>query len=131
MSSKSNIIYQPVIKEFYALHSPKSDFSTPYFIYLSSFTGRKNHAILVEAFAKIQKTCDWNLLLVGAAGPTEQTVRNFIHNEKLDNRITILTNLDQKDLVGIMQGASGFLYPSFFEGFGIPLAEAAVCNLPM
>lgn len=130
-TSNSEVIYQPIAPEFYELQQKHETVEVPYFVYVSSFTRRKNHGALIEAFAKIQKQCDWNLLLVGIGGETLHEVRNYVQHEKLENRVRIMHDLSQLDLIQLMQGASGFVYPSLFEGFGIPLAEAAVCGLPM
>lgn len=129
--TESTVIYQPVHSGYYLKTSEETAFSQPYFIYVSSFTRRKNHGALIEAFAKIQKQCDWNLVLAGLGGETLHEIRNFIHHEKLDKRIILHTDVALHDLILLMQQASGFVYPSLFEGFGIPLAEAAVCGLPM
>lgn len=126
------VVYQPVHPDFYdRFKGTNGGASTPYFLYVSGFSDRKNHAILVEAFSYIAKQCDWDLVLAGSAGSTLENLRSFIEHEKLGHRIRIMTDVPQHDLVFLMKQASAFVYPSLFEGFGIPLAEAAVCGLPM
>lgn len=103
----------------------------PYFVYQSSFTDRKNHAILIEAFARIQKQTNWNLKLVGLNGSTLPSVEAQIESMGLSSRITCLIDQPKDRVVSVVKGASGFVYPSLNEGFGIPLAESLAANLPM
>jgi len=130
-SGKCEVVYQPVQQIFYDTIPKKSLEESPYFIYVSGFSHRKNHGTLIEAFAAIQNLCDWNLYLVGASGNTLDEVKKFVDHEKLGTRIRVITDPETRDLMHLMKHASAFVYPSLFEGFGIPLAEAAVCGLPM
>ena len=150
---KNSIVYQPVHPNFYAIEYPTSPkepilsmvesgadvnanftvkpVSTDYFVYQSSFTERKNHLALVEAFSLIQKQMDWNLILLGIDGPMLPQIEQQIAKLHLEKRIQIIVNAGHAELLTIVLGASGFVYPSISEGFGIPLAEAAVARLPM
>lgn len=128
---KNRVIYQPINPAFYADFVKTDTNQKPYYIYVSSFTKRKNHGALIQAFARIQKLTDWNLLLVGSGNETLQNIQQFIAHEKLNDRVQILQNASDAMVVEKMQQASGFVYPSLFEGFGIPLAEAAACKLPI
>jgi glycosyltransferase involved in cell wall biosynthesis len=130
-ASNCEVVFQPVQDQFYTKSTFQVPEVQPYFIYVSSFTGRKNHNILIEAFAKIKKLTDHNLVLIGSAGETLPSIQNYIQHEKLEHRVKVIANASQDEVVAYMQQAAAFVYPSPFEGFGIPLAEAAVCGLPM
>lgn len=129
---KGSVIYQPIIPAFYEhrFHVNK-EASTPYFLYVSGFSDRKNHGVLVEAFKLIAKQCEWDLVLAGANGNTLNRIKRFVDHENLGHRIRIMTDLPQEQLLTVLGEASGFVYPSLFEGFGIPLAEAAAMGIPM
>ncbi|NER40342.1 glycosyltransferase family 4 protein [Bacillus megaterium NBRC 15308 = ATCC 14581] len=58
-------------------------------------------------------------------------IRNFITNEKLDNQVKILGYIPQEDMPYIYSNAHFLVYPSLFEGFGIPLIEAMRTNIPI
>jgi len=131
---KSSVIYQAVAAEYYqqSLTSKiNAEVDAPYFVYQSSFTDRKNHAALIEAFAKIQKQTHWNLKLVGLNGPTLAIVEQLIEQLGLKHRIACLVDLPTESMVEVVKSASAFVYPSLNEGFGIPLAESLAANLPM
>ena len=129
----SVVVYQAVDPAFYVNDSVGGvkEVHTPYFVYQSSFTQRKNHAVLVDAFALIQHQTDWNLTLIGLNGPTLAAVQLQIEKLGLGNRITCLVDQSRQEMIDCVTGAAGFVYPSLNEGFGIPLAEALAAGLPM
>ncbi|MFZ9513692.1 MAG: glycosyltransferase family 4 protein [Bacteroidia bacterium] len=130
---RSSVIYQAVDDAYYSKeNSHQSDLDeAPYFVYQSSFTDRKNHAALIEAFSLIQKQTTWNLKLVGLYGPTLEAIQTQIESLGLSSRITCLIDQPKEVVISVVKGAAGFVYPSLNEGFGIPLAESLAANLPM
>lgn len=131
--ARSVVVYQAVDPAFYGDgHVQRTrETNAPYFVYQSSFTQRKNHAVLVDAFALIQHQTDWNLTLIGLNGPTLAAVQLQIEKLGLGNRITCLVDQSRQEMIDCVTGAAGFVYPSLNEGFGIPLAEALAAGLPM
>jgi len=129
----SVVVYQAVDPAFYVNDSVGGvkEVHTPYFVYQSSFTQRKNHSVLVDAFALIQHQTDWNLTLIGLNGPTLAAVQFQIEKLGLGDRITCLVDQSRQEMIDCVTGAAGFVYPSLNEGFGIPLAEALAAGLPM
>ena len=133
VKGRSVVVYQAVDPTFYSMDSVGGvkEVHTPYFVYQSSFTQRKNHAVLVDAFALIQHQTDWNLTLIGLYGPTLEPLKRQIEKLGLSNRITCLVDQSLQEMIDCVTGAAGFVYPSLNEGFGIPLAEALATGLPM
>ncbi len=128
--SKIEVVYQGVEKAYYE-HQAKFTNDEKYFVYTSSFTKRKNHLALLEAFSLSKKQHQWNLKLIGLNGEMLPTIKHAINELKINKRVEVLVDLPQNEVLKLMQNASAFVYPSLFEGFGIPLAEAAAVGLPM
>ena len=130
---RSVVVYQAVDPAFYGDgHVQRTrETNAPFFVYQSSFTHRKNHSVLVDAFALIQHQTDWNLTLIGLNGPTLEPLKLQIEKLGLSNRITCLVDQSRQEMIDCVTGAAGFVYPSLNEGFGIPLAEALAAGLPM
>ncbi len=128
--TRIKVIYQPVDDVWYEIPA-ESPVKSSYILYVSSFTQRKNHGTLIEAFAKIQKQTDLHLVLAGAGGETLMKCRSFVEAEKLSDRVHFFVDCEFSTLHSLVYGASLVVNCSFFEGFGIPLAEAAVCGKPM
>jgi glycosyltransferase involved in cell wall biosynthesis len=129
-SNKIEVVYQAVDVSYYenAAHFLNDE---KYFIYTSSFTKRKNHLTLLQAFDLTKNQHQWNLKLVGLSGEMLETVHHQIAQLNLQNRVEVIVNASHEQMLLLMKNASAFVYPSFFEGFGIPLAEAAAIGLPM
>lgn len=91
---------------------------------------RKNHLSLLKAFheAKLENI---NLVLVGKKGNAYRDIIDFIGLNQLQKRITIINQVDYADLPSLYQLASVFVYPSLYEGFGIPVLEALRSRVPV
>lgn len=90
---------------------------------------RKNSLLIVEALKKLKDNI--HLVIIGRETPYTQEVRKFIADNNLKNRVHFLKNVSFHDLPGIYQQARIFIYPSEFEGFGIPIVEALSSGIPV
>ena len=136
-SGKTQVIYQPIHPDFYldkaGFPTPQTSYNLqhPYVIYHSTFNKRKNHIRLLEASAQIRDQVDFHLVLVGIEGNTSKLVQEYISEYRLGHLVHVFDYVSQSELIGLCKSAKGFIYPSISEGFGIPLAEAAACNIPI
>ena len=100
-----------------------------YLLYVGSIESRKNLKLIVEALTKT--TCDLPLIAVGKHTPYADEVQQYINENGLKERVKMLHNVDFTYFPAIYQMASLFIYPSFFEGFGIPILEALYSRVPV
>jgi glycosyltransferase involved in cell wall biosynthesis len=107
----------------------------PYFIYLARLEHPgKNHIHLIEEF---EKFCTQNpgqpheLLLGGADWHGAEAIHQRIANSPNKDRIRALGFVEKGDLPFWYAGAAAMIYPSLFEGFGLPPAEAMACGCPV
>lgn len=91
---------------------------------VSSFYPRKNQITLIKAFASISAKANHHLLLIGGNESERQKCERLVEELQLSKRVTFLSNILATDMPVIYQLADLFVYPSFFEGFGIPIVEA-------
>lgn len=98
-----------------------------YILSVSTLEPRKNLESLVKAFINIPTHA--KLVLVGKSGWKNEKLESLIKNNK--DRIQTLEYVPEKDLPSIYQEALVFIYPSFYEGFGIPILEAMSCGTPV
>lgn len=101
-----------------------------FLLYVSSFQTRKNHLALLKAFVQ-NKEQRSTLVLAGKPGNTLNEVKQFVSEYGLQDRVRLITDVASDELPLLYRAASGFVYPSMIEGFGIPLIEAAYANLPI
>jgi glycosyltransferase involved in cell wall biosynthesis len=107
----------------------------PYILSLSTLEPRKNVEHVIRSFAKLIQENQLNdlcLVLVGARGWNYQQIFETISNfDNVKNRIIVTGYVDDKDLAAIYSNALMFVYPSLYEGFGLPPLEAMQCGIPV
>ena len=99
-----------------------------YILYLGSIESRKNLLLIAKALLHIQEPI--TVIAIGKRTPYAETVEDFLRKNHLENRMRLLSNIPFKELPAFYQMATTFVYPSFFEGFGIPLLEALNSGVP-
>ncbi|MFT6002465.1 MAG: glycosyltransferase involved in cell wall biosynthesis, partial [Flavobacteriales bacterium] len=100
-----------------------------YILYVGTIEKRKNLATLVEAIGK--SNTQLPLVAIGKQTDYTKEVMDMIDKYKLGNQVALLQNVTFLDLPSIYQSANLFVYPSLFEGFGIPVLEALYSKTPV
>jgi alpha-1,3-rhamnosyl/mannosyltransferase len=104
----------------------------PYFLYPAITSRHKNHRTLLEAFAKVTAgRPDVRLVLTGAPGNAEADVRSDIGRLGLEGRVIRAGRLGDPAFERMLVDATGLVYPSTYEGFGLPLTEAMAVGCPV
>lgn len=107
----------------------------PYFLSLSTLEPRKNIDHTIRCFAKLvqqEKLQDLHLVLVGNKGWDYNKIFEAIDNlDFLRERIVLTGFVADEDLAALYSSALAFIYPSFYEGFGLPPLEAMQCGIPV
>ena len=134
--SQISVVYQGCHRQFYqrvteeTLQFTRQRFTLPadYMLYVGTIEERKNLLKIVEALhhGKI----DVPLVVVGRRTAYFNQVKNFIEKQGMQN-IHFLDQVQTTDLPSIYQGSRGFIYPSSYEGFGIPILEALNSGIPV
>lgn len=101
---------------------------TPYLLAVSSHNAHKNFARMVNAFLSLQGFDDVQLHIVGDAHGVFAGLNADLAQHP---RIRLLGRLTDEELVEQYQGATAFVFPSLYEGFGIPPLEAQACDCPV
>ena len=103
--------------------------SQNYFLFVGALDPRKNLINLIEAYGHFGTSCD--LVIVGNGAKHQELLIEKIKELNLEKNIKILNNVPQEDLPALYQGAFAFCFPSYFEGFGIPIIEAMMSQIPV
>ena len=100
-----------------------------YILNVGSIESRKNLLLVVKALHYIPE--DISLVAIGKRTTYTNEVEEYINKHQLNHRVHILHNIPFQELPVFYQLAKLFVYPSFFEGFGIPIIEAIHSNIPV
>lgn len=103
----------------------------PYVITVGTVQPRKNYQMLIRAFAPIARRSTHNLVIVGGKGWLYDDILAEVVAQGLQERVIFTGFADDGDLPALYSEATLFLFPSLYEGFGLPLLEAMACGVPV
>ena len=127
---KISIIYQSFAPRFTALHpSPSTLHHSPYILSVGTIEERKNTLLAVKALAYLPE--DLSLVLVGRSTDYAKKVRKYADHHGFGRRVIMRHDVTNDELPQLYAGAEAFVYPSRYEGFGIPIIEAIAMGLPV
>lgn len=101
-----------------------------YFIFLGTIQPRKNLQKLIKAFSKLTSK-NSQLIIVGNKGWLSNEIYNAPREFGVEKQVKFLGYVKDKDLPYLYKGAIAFVYPSLFEGFGLPILEAQAVGCPV
>lgn len=103
-----------------------------YIVYVGKPTERRNLSALIRAFAELKKA-DYphKLLIAGASLPGTSPFRKVIDELNLQREVFVLDYVTHEEMFLVYNAASLFIYPSSYEGFGMPVLEAMACGTPL
>ena len=108
------------------------DLTRPYFLYLGRQDPYKNLATLIAAFAKIRDSVDCDLYLAGARDPRfTPRLEKQIKELNLRDCVKFLDYISYQDLPILLSRAVALVFPTLWEGFGLPVLEAMACGTPV
>ncbi|MBX2845803.1 MAG: glycosyltransferase family 4 protein [Saprospiraceae bacterium] len=137
---KVTVIYQGCDDSFYQQHSAEKIVATQqrhqlpseYLLYVGSIIERKKLLELVKAYEFIPESKKLPLVVLGNGGKYLKHVKQYIvERQAIRKWIHFKPKMPFVDFPAIYQGATAFIYPSIYEGFGIPIVEALASKTPV
>ena len=134
----SKLFRLPTAEDKKQIRNVKNKYQIPaqakYLIYVGAIQPRKNLGVLVTAFERLKTLHtfrDWKLVLAGSEAWMVDNLKRQINDSVWKKDIILTGNFSITDLPYLLWGAEIFVFPSLYEGFGIPILEAMACGLPV
>lgn len=137
---KIEVIYQACQSLYYKLNDALSvaallqKYQLPerYILSVGTLQERKNLKLLIKAYQHLPKAQQLPIVIVGNGGNYKKEVLQLIQKMHLESLIYWITDLESdKTLQALYQKATILVYPSFYEGFGLPVVEALLSKTPV
>lgn len=112
----------------------KYNLQKPFIISIGRLEEKKNTLRIVQAFEMFKNWYhphDFQLLLIGKRGYGAEKVQQAIQNSQFQKDIIHPGYVDQVDIPALFQAAEMFLFPSLYEGFGLPILESFASHVPV
>lgn len=119
------VVYNAVSDIFYARESAEKN----YLLCVSSPSYHKNFSVIIDCFEEIHHRFGLKLIIIGAANNNFSSLSSLSHID--DENIELRGRVSDDELAQLYSGAFAFVYPSLYEGFGIPVIEAQSCHCPV
>ncbi len=136
-----NVIYEGVDDQFQTMPKPEAldvaaehyNLRFPYVLTVGVIQPRKNFHRLLEGFAKLKENreCAYKLVIVGKYGWKESNLERQARDLGLGDDVVLTGYVPYEDLPALYNAADVFVYPSVYEGFGLPPLEAMACGTPV
>ena len=124
-----NAIFQKTIPEKEQDHiCRKYNLPNRFILSVGSIEERKNLLLILKSFRKLKNE---KLVVIGNGGNYKEKCINYINKHLLENRVIFLNNLTTHEIASIYQKSKIMVYPSIFEGFGIPILESLFSKTPV
>ena len=103
----------------------------PYLLSVGTVQPRKNYQMLIQAFAPLADKFPHNLYIAGGKGWLYDEMMAEVEKQGLSERVRFIGFVDDEDLPTLYSAADLYLFPSIYEGFGLPMLEAMACGVPV
>lgn len=123
------VFHQPVSEQ--TLEEIRNQYALPkdFMLIICAIERRKNHELILKAMRHPQ--LDLPLVIVGRPSDYKKHLDELIHEYGLENRVIFLDAMPTSALPALYKLATVFVYPSLFEGFGIPILESLTMGTPV
>ncbi len=131
LQEKIHVIYPGVDRQQFS--SQKKEQTPPFFLFVGNIKTHKNLSVLLKAFELLQPT-NLHLIIVGKKEgllSSDQTLDEHLRQSPLKNQIKLLGEISSSELQTLYASASALIFPSLYEGFGLPPLEAMASGCPV
>lgn len=137
IKNKIKVVYEGIDERFKKIENTKEfrekyKLNCPFILFIGRLEERKNLPMLIRAFSKAnEKLFNYKLVLCGSRGWKFNKIEETINDLNLQVDVKILNGISNEELPLLYNSAEFFVFPTLYEGFGIPPLEAMACKIPV
>jgi glycosyltransferase involved in cell wall biosynthesis len=131
VANKIQTIYRFVDSKFDQFAAPKPFLDTRYLLFVGNRKKHKNIEQLLRAFNQVKHLIPHSLVLAGAKDSEKDDIDHLIDSLGIQDRVISIMNPTDDQIISLYYHADLFIFPSFFEGFGLPPLEAVQLGCPV
>jgi glycosyltransferase involved in cell wall biosynthesis len=128
-AERIEVIYPGVPEVYFGAQARPRE--RPYVLYVGTIEPRKNVDTLLDAWESFRLCGDFDLIIAGASGWAGEKTLARLAAKSRGGSVRYLGYVPEDELPGLTAGASAFVYPSLYEGFGFPVAQAMAAGVPV
>ncbi|MFA4880399.1 MAG: glycosyltransferase family 1 protein [Candidatus Doudnabacteria bacterium] len=136
-SSKIDVVYLAANQcrqkspSFLAEVKQKYNLPSEFILFAGTLEPRKNLVRLIEAYQRLSFKEEYGLVIAGKEGWYYKEIFQRVRQLNLEQYVRFLGYIERRDLIALYHLATVFVYPSLYEGFGLPPLEAMACGIPV
>lgn len=121
------------VRDERVLKSVREKYALPdrFLLFLGTIEPRKNIVRIIESFASIADRIPHDLVIAGRKGWKYVDVFKAVRRLRVESRVHFAGRIADRDIAAIYSLAEVFVWPSLYEGFGLPVVEAMACGVPV
>ncbi len=124
----NDVFKKPISKKTQKETLKKYSLPNNFLLYVGKIEERKNLLTILKVLKKLKTQ---KLVVIGDGNKYKKICLKYINNNNLHNNVIILSNINSNEIASIYKNAEILIYPSIFEGFGIPIIEALYSKVPV
>ena len=124
------LYHQPVADDAVLRFRRRHNLMRPFFLYTGNISPRKNLRALLQAFAAVKDQMDADLVVTGGLS-WDDAWTDWVKNLGIADRVHRLGYVERPDMPVLYKAALAFVFPTLFEGFGLPVLEAQAVGVPV
>lgn len=130
---KIAVVYEGVSEKFQTKSKVQISNIKPYLLFIGRLEKRKNVGGIIKAFEILKERykIKHKLVLAGRSGYGWEDIKSQIANSKYGREIVLTGFISEEEKYRLLENADVFLFPTFYEGFGLPVLEAQVVGTPV